>query len=101
MIPGEVIPAQGEIIMNANRESLILTVGNSGDRPIQVGSHYHFYESNAALVFDRESTRGMRLDIPPGSAIRFEPGQQRDVRLVPMAGTRRVFGFRGKVMGAL
>lgn len=101
MIPGEIISAEGNVVMNKDRESITLKVGNSGDRPIQVGSHYHFYETNKSLVFDRESTRGMRLDIPPGTAIRFEPGQERDVKLVPLAGARRVFGFRGKIMGAL
>lgn len=101
MIPGEIIPAAGDIIMNAGCEPLVLKVGNSGDRPVQVSSHYHFYEVNAALVFERESARGMRLDIPPGSAIRFEPGQERDVTLIPLRGARQVFGFRGKIMGAL
>ncbi|RCL00473.1 MAG: urease subunit beta [Candidatus Tokpelaia sp. JSC085] len=101
MIPGEIIFSDSAIIMNANRESITLKVGNSGDRPIQVGSHYHFYETNTALIFERERTRGMRLDIPPGSAIRFEPGQARDVQLISIAGARRVFGFRGKIMGTL
>lgn len=101
MIPGEIISAEGNIVMNKDRESITLRIGNSGDRPIQVGSHYHFYETNKSLVFDRESARGMRLDIPPGTAVRFEPGQERDVRLVSLAGARRVFGFRGKIMGAL
>jgi len=101
MIPGEIISAEGNVVMNKDRESITLKIGNSGDRPIQVGSHYHFYETNQSLIFDRESTRGMRLDIPPGTAVRFEPGQERDVQLVPLAGARRVFGFRGKIMGAL
>lgn len=101
MIPGEIISAEGNIVMNKDSESITLKIGNSGDRPIQVGSHYHFYETNQSLIFDRESTRGMRLDIPPGTAVRFEPGQERDVQLVPLAGARQVFGFRGKIMGAL
>lgn len=101
MIPGEMIFAGGDIVMNTDCDTIVLKVGNSGDRPVQVGSHYHFYEANAALIFERDSARGMRLDIPPGSAVRFEPGQERDVKLVPMRGARRIFGFRGKVMGAL
>lgn len=101
MIPGEIIFSDGDIIMNANRENIILKVGNSGDRPIQIGSHYHFYEANAALIFERECARGMRLDIPPGSAVRFEPGQERDVRLISIAGERRIYGFHNKIMGAL
>ena len=99
MIPGEVMPASGEIELNAGREALVLEVANGGDRPVQVGSHYHFAETNAALVFDREAARGMRLDIPAGTAVRFEPGQRREVRLIPMAGARRVFGFNAQVMG--
>jgi len=101
MIPGEVIPADGDIELNAGRPAIELPVANSGDRPIQVGSHYHFYETNAALSFDRDKTYGMRLDIPAGSAVRFEPGQKRDVRLVPLAGTRTVYGFNQKIMGPL
>jgi urease subunit beta len=101
MIPGEVIPAQGDIELNAGAPVVSLTVSNTGDRPIQVGSHYHFYETNAALAFDREAVRGMRLDIAAGTAVRFEPGQTRDVTLVPLSGARRVYGFNQKVMGAL
>jgi urease subunit beta len=101
MIPGEIIPAAGEIELNADAASLTLTVANTGDRPIQVGSHYHFYETNPALAFDREKARGMRLDIPAGTAVRFEPGQEREVRLVPFGGRRRVHGFRRQVMGEL
>jgi urease subunit beta len=101
MIPGEVFPAQGEITLNEGGETVTLTVANTGDRPIQVGSHYHFAETNAALDFDRAAARGRRLDIPAGTAVRFEPGQTREVRLVPYAGARRVFGFNGKVMGDL
>jgi urease subunit beta len=101
MIPGEIVPADGDIPLNADRPVQRLTVANTGDRPIQVGSHYHFYETNPALVFDREKTRGWRLDIPAGTAVRFEPGQTREVALVPYAGARRVFGFNGQVMGPL
>ena len=101
MIPGEIIVADGEIILNEGREVITLTVSNSGDRPVQVGSHYHFAEANTALNFDRDLTRGMRLDIAAGTAVRFEPGQTRDVRLVPIAGARRVFGFNAQVMGDL
>ena len=101
MIPGEIIPAEGQIELNAGAATVTLTVANTGDRPIQVGSHYHFYETNPALAFDREQARGMRLDIPAGSAVRFEPGQTRDVSLVPFGGARRVFGFRQQVMGDL
>jgi len=101
MIPGEIIVAAGEIELNAGRATATVTVANTGDRPIQVGSHYHFYETNRALAFDRESARGFRLDIPAGTAVRFEPGQTREVRLVAYAGARRVFGFQGKVNGAL
>jgi urease subunit beta len=101
MIPGEMLPADGEIEMNAGRQTVTLTVANTGDRPIQVGSHYHFYETNAALQFDRAQARGFRLDIPAGTATRFEPGQTREVRLVAYAGTRRVVGFQGKIGGAL
>ena len=101
MIPGEVMPAEGEIELNGGRPTRRLSIANTGDRPIQVGSHYHFYETNPALEFDREQARGMRLDIPAGTAVRFEPGQARDVTLVPYAGRRRVFGFRQQIMGDL
>jgi urease subunit beta len=101
MIPGEVITVDGDITLNEGRTPVILTVANTGDRPVQVGSHYHFFEVNPALSFDRVQARGMRLDIPSGTAIRFEPGQSRDIQLVPYAGTRRVVGFRGEIMGAL
>jgi urease subunit beta len=101
VIPGEIITAEGDIELNAGRAAITLTVANTGDRPVQVGSHYHFYETNAALTFDREASRGMRLDIAAGTAVRFEPGQTRDVQLVPYAGARVVYGFNQKVMGAL
>ena len=101
MIPGEVFAGSGEIEINAGRPTVALTVANTGDRPIQVGSHYHFYETNAALAFDREQARGYRLDIPAGTATRFEPGQTREVRLVAYAGERRVIGFNGKINGKL
>ena len=101
MIPGEIISAAGEIEINAGRPTVTLSVANTGDRPIQVGSHYHFYETNAALAFDRKQARGFRLDIPAGTATRFEPGQSREVRLVSYAGERRVVGFRGKINGKL
>jgi urease subunit beta len=101
MIPGEVFPADGDIEINAGQPTVTLDVANSGDRPIQVGSHYHFYETNPALTFDRDKTRGMRLDIAAGTAVRFEPGQTRPVTLVPYRGDRMVFGFNGKIMGAL
>ena len=101
MIPGEMFIQDGEIELNAGRKTVTLTVSNSGDRPIQVGSHYHFYETNAALSFDREQARGHRLDIPAGTAVRFEPGQSREVRLVAYAGARRVTGFNGRINGAL
>ena len=101
MIPGEVMPAPGEIELNAGRPTLEVSVANLGDRPVQVGSHYHFFETNPALMFDREETRGFRLDIPAGTAIRFEPGQTRAVRLVDFAGDRVVHGFRGAVGGRL
>ena len=101
MIPGEMFIKDGEIELNAGRKTVTLTVANSGDRPIQVGSHYHFFETNAALQFDRAKARGMRLDIAAGTAVRFEPGQTRDVTLVPLSGTRRVYGFNQKIMGAL
>lgn len=101
MIPGEVFPKSGEIELNAGCATVTLAVSNRGDRPVQVGSHYHFAEANAGLDFDRTKARGMRLDIPAGSAVRFEPGQTRDVTLVPFRGLRRVVGFDGQVMGAL
>ncbi|RQP21687.1 urease subunit beta [Piscinibacter terrae] len=101
MIPGELITDAGDIALNTGRRSLTVVVENSGDRPIQVGSHYHFAETNAALRFDREAARGMRLNIASGTAVRFEPGQQRTVELVDYAGDRQVFGFRGLVQGAL
>ena len=101
MIPGEIITVAGDLVINEGRETMTLDVANTGDRPIQVGSHYHFYETNAALAFDREKARGMRLDIPAGTAVRFEPGQSRSVTLVPYDGMRRVFGFNGKVNGEL
>ena len=101
MIPGEIIPQGGDIELNVGRVPIAVTVANTGDRPIQVGSHYHFFETNPALRFDREKTRGFRLDIPAGTAVRFEPGQEREVQLVPFAGTRHIYGFRQEVMGAL
>ena len=101
MIPGEYLIQDGEIELNAGRRTLSITVANSGDRPIQVGSHFHFFETNDALSFDRASTRGMRLNIAAGTAVRFEPGQSRQVELVDLAGERRVFGFAGRIMGAL
>ena len=101
MIPGEVFTQEGDITLNAGRKTVTLSVTNTGDRPIQVGSHYHFYETNAALAFDREQARGFRLDIPAGTAARFEPGQSREVRLVAYAGERRVVGFNGRINGKL
>lgn len=101
MIPGEVLPGAGEIELNAGRETITLQVANTGDRPIQVGSHYHFFETNRALQFDREKARGYRLDIPAGTAVRFEPGQTRTVRLVAYAGARTVYGFNAKISGKL
>ncbi|MEP3299141.1 MAG: urease subunit beta [Pseudoruegeria sp.] len=101
MIPGEYFPAEGDITLNDGAESLRLMVSNTGDRPIQVGSHYHFAETNAGLTFDRDQARGMRLDIAAGTAVRFEPGQSREVQLVPISGGRKVYGFNQKVMGAL
>jgi urease subunit beta len=101
MIPGELFPAAGDIALNVGRATVTLTVANTGDRPIQVGSHYHFYETNSALQFDREQARGCRLDIPAGTATRFEPGQTRDVRLVAFSGARRVVGFAGRINGSL
>ena len=101
MIPGEIIAAPGDIELNAGQPTVTLTVANTGDRPVQVGSHYHFYETNAALDFDRDKARGMRLDIASGTAVRFEPGQSRDVTLVPLLGARKVYGFNQMVMGDL
>ena len=101
MIPGELFPAAGEIELNAGRATVTLTVANTGDRPIQVGSHYHFFETNPALDFDRAMARGHRLDIAAGTAVRFEPGQSRDVRLIPVEGKRTIYGFRQEVMGKL
>ena len=101
MIPGEIFPASGEIILNKDRAAISVIVANSGDRPIQVGSHYHFAETNAALAFDRQAALGYRLDIPAGTAVRFEPGQSREVWLVPYEGARLVYGFNQAVMGAL
>jgi urease subunit beta len=101
MIPGEIITAPGDIEINAGRQAVTITVANTGDRPIQVGSHYHFAETNGALQFDRAAARGHRLDIPAGTAVRFEPGQTREVSLVPFAGKREVYGFRQQVMGKL
>lgn len=101
MIPGEYFIDAGDIELNSGRETIKVTVANSGDRPIQVGSHYHFYETNSALEFDREKTKGFRLNIAAGTAVRFEPGQQREVELVAYAGDRKVYGFNAKVMGAL
>jgi urease subunit beta len=101
MIPGEIITVDGHFTLNAGRETRKVTVANTGDRPIQVGSHYHFFETNAALVFDRTQARGFRLNIAAGTAVRFEPGQQRDVELVALDGHRIVYGFQGRIMGPL
>ncbi|SFQ18527.1 urease subunit beta [Roseivivax halotolerans] len=101
MIPGELFPAPGGLTLNEGREAITLMVANTGDRPVQVGSHYHFAEANPALDFDRDAARGLRLDIAAGTAVRFEPGQRREVSLIPYQGDRRVFGFNQKVMGAL
>ncbi|MEO6862100.1 MAG: urease subunit beta [Microcoleus sp.] len=101
MIPGEMIVSDGEIELNADRPTVRMLVANTGDRPIQVGSHYHFYETNEALAFDREQAKGMRLDIPAGTAVRFEPGDEREVQLVPYVGSRQVYGFNSKVNGHL
>lgn len=101
MKPGEILTDAGELEINAGRECVTLLVGNTGDRPIQVGSHYHFFETNAALSFEREKARGMRLNIPAGTAVRFEPGQQREVVLIAYAGNRSVYGFNAKIMGSL
>ena len=101
MIPGEVIPVPGDIELNVGLPTVTIEVANTGDRPIQVGSHYHFFETNAGLAFDRDKARGMRLDIPSGTAVRFEPGQKRMVQLIPLSGKREVYGFRQQVMGKL
>ena len=101
MIPGEFFVRSGDIVLNEGREAVEIEVANTGDRPIQVGSHYHFFETNPALKFDRKKARGMRLDIAAGTAVRFEPGQQREVTLIPFGGARAVVGFRGDVMGTL
>jgi urease subunit beta len=101
MIPGEILPAAGDILLNQGAEAVTLTVANCGDRPIQIGSHYHFFETNEALAFDRKAARGMRLDIAAGTAVRFEPGQAREVRLVRYGGKREVYGFQQKIMGKL
>ncbi|HXV29348.1 MAG TPA: urease subunit beta [Sinorhizobium sp.] len=101
MIPGEVIAAAGEVELNAGLKTVTIEVSNSGDRPVQVGSHYHFAETNPGLIFDRKAAHGMRLDIPAGTAVRFEPGQTRQVTLIPLSGKREVFGFRQQVMGKL
>ena len=101
MIPGEIFPKSGDIELNAGAATVKLTVANSGDRPVQVGSHYHFFETNPGLIFDRAKARGMRLDIAAGTAVRFEPGQKRDVTLVPLSGGRTVYGFRQDIMGKL
>jgi urease subunit beta len=101
MIPGELFAAEGTLTLNAGREAITLMVANTGDRPVQVGSHYHFAETNAALDFDRVAARGMRLDIAAGTAVRFEPGQRREVSLIPLSGARKVYGFNQLVMGAL
>ncbi|MEM9485436.1 MAG: urease subunit beta [Cyanobacteria bacterium P01_F01_bin.116] len=101
MIPGELLPAEGDIELNAGRPTVTLSVANTGDRPIQVGSHFHFYEVNDALQFDRDQTRGMRLDIPAGTAVRFEPGDERSVTLVALAGERQVYGFNQRIEGKI
>ena len=101
MIPGEIMPADGDITLNEGAEQISITVANTGDRPVQVGSHYHFAETNPALEFDRDAARGMRLDIAAGTAVRFEPGQRREGALVPLSGARRVFGFNQQIMGGL
>jgi len=101
MIPGEIITPTGEIELNANRPTTKLIVANTGDRPIQIGSHFHFYEVNTALNFDREKARGMRLDIPAGTAVRFEPGDEKEIRLIPLVGSRQIYGFNNKINGNL
>ncbi|MCI5042392.1 MAG: urease subunit beta [Donghicola eburneus] len=101
MIPGELVPADGDLTLNADREAITLMVANTGDRPVQVGSHYHFAETNPALDFDRAAARGMRLDIAAGTAVRFEPGQRREVQLIPVGGARKIYGFNQQIMGEL
>jgi urease subunit beta len=101
MIPGEIVAAEGDLVLNEGRETRRMTVANTGDRPIQVGSHYHFFETNRALGFDRERARGFRLNIAAGTAVRFEPGQEREVELVALGGDRVVYGFQGRIMGPL
>ena len=101
MIPGELFPADGDLTLNADREAITLMVANTGDRPVQVGSHYHFAETNPALDFDRDAARGMRLDIAAGTAVRFEPGQSREVQLIPVSGARKIYGFNQQIMGDL
>ncbi|WP_425040762.1 urease subunit beta [Primorskyibacter sp. S187A] len=101
MIPGEIIPAAGDIALNSDRTAITLMVANTGDRPVQVGSHYHFAEANPALEFDRAAARGHRLDIAAGTAVRFEPGQRREVQLIPVSGARRIYGFNQEIMGVL
>lgn len=101
MIPGEIIPQQGEIELNVGRTTLTIIVANTGDRPIQVGSHFHFYEVNSALIFEREKTKGMRLNIPAGTAVRFEPGDEKEVELVTFSGTREIYGFNGLIEGKI
>ena len=101
MIPGELLPQEGTIELNAGRETVTLVIGNSGDRPIQVGSHFHFFEVNDALIFERDRARGMRLDIPAGTAVRFEPGDEREVTLVPFVGSRQVYGLNARINGPL
>lgn len=101
MIPGEVMAADGDLVLNAGHEALVIEVANTGDRPVQVGSHYHFAETNPALAFDRSAARGMRLDIAAGTAVRFEPGQRREARLIAIGGKREIYGFNAKVMGPL
>ncbi|NVO22566.1 urease subunit beta [Donghicola mangrovi] len=101
MIPGEIFPADGDLTLNADREAITLMVANTGDRPVQVGSHYHFAETNPALDFDRDAARGMRLNIAAGTAVRFEPGQRREVQLIPVSGARKIYGFNQQIMGDL
>ncbi len=101
MIPGELFPAEGDLTLNADRQAITLMVANTGDRPVQVGSHYHFAETNPALDFDRAAARGMRLDIAAGTAVRFEPGQRREVQLIPVGGARKIYGFNQQIMGEL
>ncbi len=101
MIPGELFPASGSLTLNGDRASITLMIANTGDRPVQVGSHYHFAEANTALEFDRDAARGMRLDIAAGTAVRFEPGQRREVQLIPVSGAKKIYGFNQKIMGPL